>query len=471
MSRMTLARRVTVLVAAAVTVAVGATILAAFLVIRHQLLASVDESVRTRAETALQNSIRNGKITWQEDPSTGLLGAADICAQLRDASGRVVQEVPARCGLRGGAPERAVATGRSDSATRTVSSNDGNYRMVTLPLPNREGSFSLAQSLEPTENVLTTLGWTTVLVGAIGVVGAALAGMAVARSGLRPVRRLTERAEEIARTDRLLPIEVTGDDEIARLSRAFNEMLAAVAASRERQRQLVADAGHELRTPLTSLRTNLDLMAQADQRGGMDPAAREELLTAVRAQAVELSTLVQDLVELARDEPIEHHPEQLELADLVHGAVERVRRRAPDVAFDVRTEPWAVVGESQSLQRAVINLLDNAVKWSPEGGTVTVLLRDGKLDVYDQGPGLSEEDLPHVFDRFYRASDARRLPGSGLGLAIVRQAAERHGGRVLAGHAPGGGAAFRLILPGRAPQPADEPADDHPADRSAGAQR
>jgi two-component system sensor histidine kinase MprB len=224
-------------------------------------------------------------------------------------------------------------------------------------------------------------------------------------------------------------------------------MLAALGASRERQRQLVADAGHELRTPLTSLRTNIDLLAQADRSGGLDPNARQELLADVRAQIEELTLLIQDLVQLARDEPIERTPEPVDLADVVDHAVQRVRRRAGSVTFDVEVEPWPVMGEPQSLDRAVVNLLDNAVKWSPADGVVTVRLVDGVLDVADQGTGIAGQDLPHVFERFYRASDARRLPGSGLGLAIVQQTAQRHGGSVSAGRTPQGGAIFRLSLP------------------------
>jgi len=439
---MTLARRVTLLTSVAVGLAVAATSLAAFVTMRHQLLASVDQSVLSRAQTA----VADGGYSWRNEESSGLLGAANICAEVRGPTGLLVERAPAQCGLSSGTPEAQVARGERGELVRTVGSNRGNYRMATVPLPGG-GSFSLAQSLEPTESVLAKLSWITLVVGGVGVLAAGLAGMAVARSGLRPVRRLTARAEEIARTDQLRPIEITGDDEVARLGAAFNEMLAALFASRERQRRLIADAGHELRTPLTSMRTNLDLLAQADARGGLRAAQRAELLADVRAQAAELSALVQDVVELARDEPTTRDPETLDLAEVVDRAVERVRRRAGAVRFDVRTEPWPVVGEPQALERAVLNLLDNAVKWSPDDGVVTVRLVDGMLDVYDQGPGIPEEDLPHVFDRFYRADDARRMPGSGLGLAIVRQAAERHGGTALAGTAPGGGAAFRLLLP------------------------
>ena len=271
--------------------------------------------------------------------------------------------------------------------------------------------------------------------GAAGVIAAALAGWGVARNGLRPVRRLTHAAEDIARTEKLDPIDVEGNDEIARLARAFNAMLAALSASRDRQRQLVADAGHELRTPLTSLRTNLDLLTQADRQGGLSDASRAELLDDVQFQIEELTTLIGDLTELAREQPARVMLEEVDLAEITERAVQRVRRRASSLQFDLDAEPWWVTGEPAALERAVTNLLDNAAKWSPPLGVVTVRLADGALTVADQGRGIAEEDLPHVFDRFYRSPDSRTMPGSGLGLAIVRQVAERHGGSVEAGRA------------------------------------
>jgi two-component system sensor histidine kinase MprB len=292
------------------------------------------------------------------------------------------------------------------------------------------------------------------IVSGAGVIAAALAGWAVARNGLRPVRRLTSAAEDIARTEKLDPIPIEGSDEIARLAHAFNAMLAALAASRDRQRQLVADAGHELRTPLTSLRTNLDLLTQAESRGGLSEASRMELMDDVRFQIEELTALIGDLTELAREEPVQVELEAVDLAEITDRAVGRVRRRAGGLEFDVHTEPWWVTGESAALERAVLNLLDNAAKWSPPLGTVTVRLAQGTLMVADQGHGIGDEDLPHVFDRFYRSKESRTMPGSGLGLSIVRQVAERHGGAVRAGRSPDGGAAFWLSIPGQGETPA-----------------
>jgi len=285
---------------------------------------------------------------------------------------------------------------------------------------------------------------------------AALAGVAVARAGLRPVQRLTWATERVAATGDLRPIPVEGSDELARLTLSFNGMLDALAASREQQRRLVADAGHELRTPLTSMRTNLELLAAAERPGAptLPEGDRAEILDDVSAQVTELSTLVGDLVELARDDPplVTHEP--VELTEVVERALERARRRAGDVEFVTTLVPWTLVGDATALERAVLNLLDNAAKWSPPGATVRVQMRpvEGSwvlLEVADAGPGIAEQDLPWVFDRFYRADGARTMPGSGLGLAIVRQVAHRHGGAVGAGRAPEGGALLVLRLPGR----------------------
>ena len=304
--------------------------------------------------------------------------------------------------------------------------------MVTVPASTPGQALSIAQSLEPQEKVLAKLGGVMLLFGIAGVVAAGMAGWAVARNGLRPVRRLTTAVEGIARTEDLTPLPVEGDDEIARLATAFNQMLTALAASRDRQRQLVADAGHELRTPLTSLRTNLDLLSQADEAGARDlsPESRAELLDDVRAQIEELTTLIGDLVELARDEPLTHVVESVDLAEVVDRALIRVRRRAPGVEFDVDIASWWVVGESGPLERAVTNLLDNAAKWSPDRR-------------HRHGPGRRRRThRRRRRPRHLRARPAARvravLPGRGVALhaglraravdrAPGRRAARRHG--------------------------------------------
>ena len=355
-----------------------------------------------------------------------------------------------------GRPEYNVATGEASSNIRTIIAEDGvRYRVVTVQADQSGQALVIAQSLRPQEKVLAKLGAVMLFFGLVGVIIAGAVGWAVARNGLRPVRRLTASVEDIARTEDLRPLRVEGDDEIARLAISFNHMLTALAASRDRQRQLVADAGHELRTPLTSLRTNIDLLTQAD-RGDLpdlEPRARAELLDDVRAQIEELTTLIGDLVELARDEPVTLVVEPVDLSEVVHRAVGRVRRRAPGVTFEVDLDPWWVVGEASSLERAVTNLLDNAAKWSPEGGTVRVRLAEGALVVDDEGPGIAPEDHDHVFERFWRSDESRAMPGSGLGLAIVDQVVGRHAGTVAPSASPAGGTRMTVTIPGSVEAP------------------
>jgi two-component system sensor histidine kinase MprB len=383
------------------------------------------------------------------DVPSWVLGAADVRIAVLNDAGQVVYsdhdaEEPV---IELAEDELDVARGEAEYSVRTWTNGSDAYRVAAVPGNEPGTALVLAQSLEPIHEALSKLGFILTVFGLLGVVGAGVAGWAVARNGLRPVRRLTQAVENIARTEKLEPIAVEGNDEVARLAAAFNAMLAGLAASRDRQRRLVADAGHELRTPLTSLRTNLDLLTQADARGGLSPESRAELMDDVLFQIEELTTLIGDLTELARDEPITAQLEPVDLAEVAERALGRVRRRGTGLTFDVDLHPWQVTGEPAALERAVTNLLDNAVKWSPPEGSVTVALRDGTLYVADQGEGIAEEDLPHVFDRFYRSPGSRTMPGSGLGLSIVRAVAERHGGAVCAGTAEGGGAAFWFWVP------------------------
>lgn len=446
--RGTLAARVALLATFAVGLAVAFVAMAGYLTVKHQLMATLDESLVDRARAAASTPALS-ELTQKNVPSW-VLGAADVRIALLTSGNRVFSTDGQRddAVIELGGPELEVARGEARVSTRTVRTDAGLFRVAAVPGNETGTALILAQSLDPTLMALSRLGFVLAVFGLAGVVAAGLAGWAVARNGLSPVRRLTDAAEEIARTERLDPIRVEGTDEIARLATAFNSMLASLSASRDRQRQLVADAGHELRTPLTSLRTNLELLTQADARGGLSAEARSELMGDVRFQIEELTTLIGDLTELARDDAPVTEVEPVDLAEVVERALDRVRRRASGLSFDVALEPWWVVGESSSLERAATNLLDNAVKWSPAGGTVTVHLRGGTLYVADEGPGISAEDLPHVFERFYRSREARTLPGSGLGLSIVHRVAERHGGAVRAGAAESGGAALWFWVPG-----------------------
>ncbi|SDC36613.1 sensor histidine kinase [Nocardioides lianchengensis] len=458
--RRSLASRVTLLTTMAVGVAVAFVAVGAYVVVRMQLQASMDDSLIERANATAGLPVFINANTGNEFPAWALT-STDVRIGTISADGRGFYpykdgEVPKL-----GDAELEVAAGKSDLSVRTARAHDSDSRFRVVAVPYRDDeALVICESLESQEQLLTKLGVVMALFGAAGVIAAAMAGWGVAANGLRPVRLLTGRVEHIARTEELQPIPVEGHDEIARLSSAFNQMLASLAASRDRQRQLVADAGHELRTPLTSLRTNLDLLAQSDASGGaaLPPEARAELLDDVRAQIEEMTTLIGDLVELARDEPMAHVIETVDLAEVVDHALSRVRRRGPGVRIDLDVDPWYVIGEQGALERAVTNLLDNAVKWSPAGGTVRVALTDGELTVEDEGPGIADADLPRVFERFWRSDESRSMPGSGLGLSIVQQVAVRHSGTVAAGRAASGGARMVLRIPGASTPPPAEPA-------------
>jgi two-component system sensor histidine kinase MprB len=278
-----------------------------------------------------------------------------------------------------------------------------------------------------------------------GVAAAAVLGRLVAGRAVEPLRRLTRTAEHVAETHDLgQRIDARGSDEISSLARRFNEMLDALERSMRSQRQLVADASHELRTPVTSLRTNLEIL-QANPE--LDRERRTELLDRATAQTEELTLLMNDLIDLARGDAREEGREAVRLDELVEEAVERAAVHAPGQRFVVDLAEATVSGSPQRLARAVNNLLDNAVRFSPVGAPVEIRLRDGRLTVHDRGPGFDPGELEHVFDRFFRGAQARERSGSGLGLAIVRQVAESHGGSVSAANAPDGGALVTLTLP------------------------
>jgi two-component system sensor histidine kinase MprB len=466
--RLSLHSRVTLLAAVAVGLAVAFVSLAAYLTVRQQMYQNLDDSLVSRAQAAAESQVITNPNVIEGIPPDAL-GLSDTRIGLLLENGQPVG-IPDLLPPMGAAELNVAKTQPDKPSVRTAGTANGlqHYRVVAVKavIPHQpvKAALVVAQSLRPIDRTLHNLGIVLWAFGLLGVIGAAVAGNAIAQSGLRPLARLTGAAEQIARTEQLQPIPVTGSDEISRLAMAFNAMLAALGRSQDRQRRLVGDAGHELRTPLTSIRTNLDLLAQADKRGGLKPEDRQQLLDDVRAQMDELTALIGDLTELARDTPQVRNAELIELSNVVEDAVIKVRRRAPGLEWDVRISPFPVWGDERLLGRAVTNLLDNAAKYSvPDDaattrggdkpvGRVTVRLLDGVLTVTDSGAGISEADLPHVFERFYRSSEARSRPGSGLGLAIVKHAAEQHGGMVYARNAPGEGAQFTLWLPHAATQ-------------------
>ncbi|MFI7410399.1 sensor histidine kinase [Streptomyces sp. NPDC049627] len=360
-----------------------------------------------------------------------------------------------------------------DGVKRNGTDTNGNaVRVLTVPLivegpagPPQlypDTALLIAIPLKNTHSTLNDLALILLLVSGVGVIGAGAAGLAVARAGLRPVDKLTDAVEHVARTEDLnirIPVEDDSEDEVARLSRSFNSMTSALASSRELQQQLIADAGHELRTPLTSLRTNIELLTRSEETGRPIPEAdRKALLASVKAQVTELASLIGDLQELSRSEGQRGERVQvISLEETVEAALRRARLRGPELTINADLQPWYVRAEPAALERAVVNVLDNAVKFSPEGGTIEVRLADGVLTVRDHGPGIPADELPHVFDRFWRSPSARALPGSGLGLSIVARTVAQAGGEVTLARAEGGGTVATVRLPGAPTPPPAEP--------------
>lgn len=445
-AKLSLAVRVALLTTVAVAVVLASVSAMVFFTVRAESESSLDQSMLRRADQAVANGVTQDTLNGY---SAAALNLGDVKVAVVRGSYVISNRNETPTARYIGSREVAVSMGQTDRSIRTGMIDGTRYRIVAVQAGNGT-ALVLAQSMESAYQTLDRLAFILWFTSIAGVIAAGLSGWAVANTGLRPVRRLTEAVEHVARTQELRPIAVMGHDDLARLTTSFNSMLMALDASQERQRQLVADAGHELRTPLTSLRTNIELLTQAANNPdrSLPDVHRAEIMNDVSAQLQELTTLVGDLVELARDEPMRRDPEPVDLADVVNHAVERVHLRAPGVAFDTDIAPWRVFGEPQLLERAVTNLLDNSAKWSPPGGTVQIRLRDGVLTISDEGPGIDKSDLPHIFDRFYRSSEARTLPGSGLGLSIVRRAAERHGGSIEARSPKSGGSLFTLRIPG-----------------------
>jgi two-component system sensor histidine kinase MprB len=463
--RLPLRARLAVLTGLAVAVAVAACAVGCWFIVRGRLVDQLDQSLSHPAAGRMEHDPPQAVCNQPQPGNDRLKGFLPTI--------QVVWSNGTSCSPPDTSPivvttgDLAVARGERGGTYRDGVAEDGTPMRV-FTRPERPGiAVSIARPLIPVNDSLNNL--TTLLVGlsAVAVVGAATTGLLIARAGLGPVDRLTDAVEHIARTEDLqTAIPAEGNDEIARLSRSFNSMTRALASSRDRQQQLIVDAGHELRTPLTSLRTNVDLMLRSEATGRPLPAAdKQKLLISVKAQLIELTSLVGDLLDLSRAEATNGASMQDDVAlhDVVESAVRRARLRGPGLHIDAGTEPWYVRGHSASLERAVVNLLDNAVKFSPPDGTITVRLRGGVLTVRDSGPGIPSEDLPHVFDRFWRSPSARGLPGSGLGLAIVARAVREAGGEVRLCPADGGGTLAWLRLPGaEVPPEGAEPAGHKP---------
>src|SRR6476469_4674024 len=451
-SSLSLRWRVMLLAMSIVAMVVVLMAVAVYAVVSRALYDDIDNQLHSRARLLIESG------SLAADPGKAIEGTAysDVNAMLVNPGRSIYTANQQGQTLPIGKQEKDVMSGQLLLSLRTAD----HQRVLAVHL-NNGSSLLISKSLAPTGKVLERLGTVLLIVGGIGVAIAAFAGGMVARAGLRPVARLTEAAERVARTDDLRPIPVLGSDELARLTQAFNMMLRGLAESRERQARLVTDAGHELRTPLTSLRTNVELLMAAQEPGA--PRLPEEEMADLRADVIaqieELSTLVGDLVDLTRDEAggVVHEP--VDVSEIVDRCLERVRRRRNDIEFDVDVIPWQVYGDAGGLSRAVLNLLDNAAKWSPPNGRVGVRLTQtdpahAELVVSDHGPGIPPQERQLVFERFFRSTSARAMPGSGLGLAIVKQVVLKHGGTlrvedtVRGGQPPG--TSIYVLLPGRA---------------------
>ncbi|MFJ9180963.1 ATP-binding protein [Streptomyces sp. NPDC102360] len=454
--------RIALLVAVAVAAAVAAVAVTCWFITRGQLYAQMDHDLH--AQVGSLNQSRQVTAVLGCTSSSNQRGLPGPTIQLISADGRVCtwrgeSTIPAQ------PSDIAVAEGTSKEALHTTDAeNETAMRVLTVPFsfndnPVKGGAVSIATPLDEITKPLTTLAWLLLAVGGVGVLGSTAAGLWIARTGLRPVDELTETVEHVARTEDLtVRIPVEGDDEIARLSESFNSMTASLASSRELQQQLIADAGHELRTPLTSMRTNIELLTRIEETGRtIPPEDRKALMASLKAQMTELAALIGDLQELSRTglTGAEGPLKVVSLHDTVRSAIERARLRGPELTFASELAPWYVRSEPAALERAVVNLLDNAVKFSPEKGRVEVRLMRGTLTVRDHGPGIPDDELPYVFDRFWRSPTARALPGSGLGLSIVARTVEASGGQIALSTADGGGTVATLILPG-APTPPPE---------------
>jgi two-component system sensor histidine kinase MprB len=440
--------RLALAAAVAVAAAVAMASAVVYVAVRNELRAPVDSALASRAQQISRLPLsaierRPGEF-FLRIPRPALGGAGGY-VQVVAADGQTIRPEEETVELPPTAIVLAVAAGDSGAVFYDIHVAGTPLRVLTVPL--RDGyALQVARPLTEVDDALDRVRTILLLVALAGIGLAAALGLVVSRTALAPVTRLTEATERVTETGDLSErIEASGRDELSRLAASFNTMLGELEAAAESQRRLVADASHELRTPLTSMRTNLEVL----QRTARMPAEeRKQLVDDVLEQSEELATLAAELVQLAQGEQAMPELEDVRLDLLASESLERAKRRRAPVEWSFEAEPVLVRGVPQLLDRAIGNLLDNAIKWSPAGGTIEVTVSaGGEVAVRDHGPGVDEEDLPHVWERFYRSRAARGQPGSGLGLAIVRQVAESHGGTATLENAEGGGARAVIALP------------------------
>ncbi|HEU5034719.1 MAG TPA: ATP-binding protein [Mycobacteriales bacterium] len=445
--------RLTTAAALSATLAIIAVIGVAYIAVRHELRGQIDQQLRRQIhELHVDSSFNpfNGTGSFTLNPGAGEIGgyAAVLTTNGQRANGSDLLPMSRR--------DLRIARNGKGTLLRDTHFQGRHVRMITAALTlvlNGQTvpvAVQIALPLGEVDEQLHTLAAAFVVLAVAGLALTVFASWGAVRRVIRPVQQLTETAEEIAATrDLTVRIASESNDELGRLATSFNTMLDALERSLAAQRQLVTDASHELRTPLASLRTNVEVLNDVDR---LSPQQRTAVLDGIITQLDELTGLVADVVELARGESPPSDHDDVALDELVSRAVERARRHWPNLTFRLHTEPVLVRGVASRLDRAVANMLDNAGKFSPPNGTIELrLTADGAVTVSDEGPGVPDAALPHVFDRFFRADEARALPGSGLGLAIVQQIAEGHRGSISLSNRPGGGAVATLRLPPLAP--------------------
>jgi two-component system sensor histidine kinase MprB len=451
---LTLRSRFVAATAFAVAVSIAAASLLAWILASGSLRSQVDDTLSSGMPPA-NDVVMVGLRTHPEIICSSRVASSAV-TQFQEVVGfpQVVRADGSTCSpptypvIKTTAEDQAVAKGLRGRLYRDGHDEDRrHFRLVVEPIT--EGyALIRARDLTEIDTSLDRLGLALAATSGSGLLIAVISGLLIARTALKPVNELTRAAEHIADTASVDvdAIPARGHDELARLARAFNRMTSALSVSRHRQQRLIADAGHELRTPLTSMRTNIELLARGQRLGRqLPPHEYRRLLDSVTSQLGELNDLIGELTVLAADK---HGTEAVcDLEEVARRAIERAANRGGhSIRADLR--PWRMRGDAAALERAVLNVLDNAIKFSPIGSLIDVTLRSGLLTVRDRGPGIDVEDREYVWDRFWRSPASRGLPGSGLGLSIVADTVARHGGEVSIGDGPGGGALVTMRLPG-----------------------
>jgi len=430
-----------------------------YVLLRHNLYDNLDDSIQNRANTFLDViQYKEGQPTLAGRVSSDDPNAGESFVRVFDGSGGITFDNTAAVGglpIDSRAVDRAL---RGETSTRTATVDDETMRVRTLPIERDDaigGVLEVGQSQDDVSDTLRALLLILAVAYPVTLAVASFGGVFLAGRALTPIDSLTRLARRISAEDLGQRLELRlPDDEVGRLARTFDEMIARLDDAFRRQRQFTADASHELRTPLTAIKGQAEVALSKPR----DAAAYREVLQTVNEEVDRLIRMVGSLLTLARADagqiPIASEP--VNVGDLVTAAVEQVRPMAERRDLTLGVAPGPAVNlqaDEDLLLQLVLNLLDNAVKYTPPGGTVTVGWgMDGnraELWVHDTGIGIAEEESERVFDRFYRVDKARSRTegGAGLGLSICRWIAEAHGGSISLQSEPGRGTVFTVKLP------------------------